>query len=174
MPIFRSNLFMCKSVRGGLLALSVFFTPYSALAGDTFIISDHFVIDISQGLEWRRCSLGQNWDGSQCRGKVGHYSIPMAEEILAEMNESEGTSWRLPTRDELEGLVCESCEIPKIDSEAFPQTSPEPYWTGEVNAYASSHNWSVNFYTGHSYGRFFPNQELAVRPVRSRGLSEDR
>lgn len=143
-----------------------------APAGDMFIASGDVVIDIGQGLEWRRCSLGQSWDGNQCQGKVGQYSIFSATELLTQLNEKENAPWRLPNRAELEGIVCSDCTQPKIDAEAFPQTSPEPYWTGEKNAFASNHNWSVNFFTGYSYGRFFPNQELAVRPVRSR-LSSD-
>jgi len=45
---------------------------------------------------------------------------------------------------------------------------PEPYWTGEVNGFAARHFWSVNFMTGYTYGRFFPQQELAVRLLRDR------
>ena len=38
----------------------------------------------------------------------------------------------------------------------------------QVNTLAPRHVWSVNFFTGHSYARFFPNQQLAVRRVRDR------
>jgi len=44
----------------------------------------------------------------------------------------------------------------------------EPYWTGEVNSFASRQTWSVKFMTGHTYGRFFPAQRILVRLVRDR------
>ena len=62
----------------------------------------------------------------------------------------------------------EDSEPTKIDKEIFPNTDPVPYWTGEQNKYAKKHYWSVNFYTGNTYGRFFPYQNLAVRLVRDR------
>ena len=36
------------------------------------------------------------------------------------------------------------------------------------NKFAKRHFWSVNFYTGNTYGRFYPYQSLAVRLVRNR------
>ena len=75
---------------------------------------------------------------------------------------------RLPNREELEGLVCNECDKPKIDVEMFPGTDSVPYWTGQVNKFAKRHVWSVNFATGLTYGRFFPYQQLAVRLVRDR------
>ena len=67
---------------------------------------------------------------------------------------------------ELESLVCQECSAPKIDKVVFPNTLAEPYWTGEKNWVTSQNIWSVNFMTGFSYGRFFPNQSLAVRLVK--------
>ena len=79
-----------------------------------------------------------------------------------------GQGRRLPTRAELESLVCAECEGPKIDLATFPDTPADSFWTGDRNWIAPRHFWSVNFRTGHSYGRFFPYQDLAVRLVRDR------
>ena len=79
-----------------------------------------------------------------------------------------GPGWRLPSRAELEGLVCKGCAPVKIELDSFPSTLGEPYWTGEVNSFASRHIWTVNFMTGHTYGRFFPTQEVLARLVRDR------
>lgn len=133
-----------------------------------FIKRDHLVIDLLHGVEWLRCSVGQSWDGSGCSGKairLNHEAVALA---IEQANAQLGGQWRLPTRAELEGLVCKTCDGVKIDVETFPATEAEPYWTGEVNGMAKRHVWSVNFFTGHTYGRFFPTQELMVRLVRDR------
>ena len=139
----------------------------TAVAGD-YIQQDDKVVDLTLGVNWARCSLGQTWNGTLCIGEVGRYSIDAALEEAEKLNVEGGTNWRLPTRKELEALVCNKCDRPKIDADAFPGTSSEPYWTSEPNNYAPVHNWSVNFFTGHTYGRFYPNQQLAVRLVESR------
>ena len=79
-----------------------------------------------------------------------------------------GQHWRLPSADELKNIVCKACAPPKIDLQLFPATSAEPYWTGEANPHRKPNIYSINFYTGHKYGNFFPYQRLAVRLVRDR------
>ena len=44
-----------------------------------------------------------------------------------------GGSWRLPTLAELETLVCDKCEKPKVNEKYFPNISPEAYWTQTQN-----------------------------------------
>ncbi len=133
-----------------------------------YIARDHLVVDLRFGVEWLRCSVGQRWNGEACKGDVVRLSQEQVIEAIKQADEQLGGNWRLPSREELEGLVCEACPRPKIDSEYFPQTVAEPYWTGEQNGIAPRHLWSVNFFTGNTYGRFFPYQELAVRLVRDR------
>ena len=134
----------------------------------TFMKRDHLVIDLTFGVEWLRCSVGQVWNGTTCEGKVMTLDHDQIKIAIAQANEQLGDGWRLPTRAELEGLVCTTCGRPMIDAEAFPGTASEPYWTGEVNGMASRHIYSVNFFNGWTYGRFFPTQALAVRLVRDR------
>ena len=133
-----------------------------------FIVKEHVVIDLRFGVEWLRCTVGQVWSGAACVGDIvelDHYEIAEAIKLA---NVQLGGSWRLPTRKELEGLVCAECEGVKIDQTVFPNTDIAPYWTGQVNSFAPRYIWSVNFYTGHTFGRFVPNQKLAVRLVRDR------
>ena len=133
-----------------------------------FYLKDHLVIDLFTSTEWMRCSVGQRWNGKTCIGKIISLNHEQMDEVLKIASEQLGLGWRLPTRRELESLVCRKCNIPKIDSKVFPNTDPVPYWTGERNKYAKKHFWSVNFYTGNTYGRFYPYQFLAVRLVRDR------
>ena len=133
-----------------------------------FYTKEHFVIDLYTSTEWMRCSVGQRWNGETCTGKIINLNHDQMEEVLKLASEQLGSGWRLPSRKELESLVCRDCKIPKINSEIFPNTDPVPYWTGERNKFAKRHFWSVNFYTGSTYGRFYPYQSLAVRLVRNR------
>ena len=133
-----------------------------------FYLKEHLVIDLFTSTEWMRCSVGQRWNGNTCIGKIINLNHEQMDEVLRIASDQLGSGWRLPTRKELESLVCKDCKIPKIDSKTFPSTEPVPYWTGERNKFAKKHFWSVNFYTGNTYGRFYPYQSLAVRLVRDR------
>ena len=133
-----------------------------------YIVKDDKVIDLRSGVEWLRCSLGQQFDEGHCIGEVLRLTQDEVAEAIKIANRELGGMWRLPTRKELEFLVCESCPAPKIHKSIFPGTVSEPYWTGQQNWISPKNLWSVNFMTGHSYGRFFPYQRLAVRLVRNR------
>ena len=150
-----------------IVCLGLWLTSFAANAAN-FLTRDHLVVDLRHGIDWLRCSVGQVWDGTGCVGEVLTLNHEEIEQAIQQANEQLGGSWRLPTREELEGLVCESCTPPMIDAKIFPNTSAEPYWTGEVNGMAKRHYFSVNFFNGWTYGRFFPTQQLAVRLVRSR------
>ena len=133
-----------------------------------FMVRDHLVIDLRNGVEWMRCSVGQVWNGSDCEGEALQLTQEDAAKAIIIANEQLGQGWRLPSRAELETLVCNKCKPVKIELDSFPDTLAEPYWTGEINGFARRHIWTVNFMTGHTYGRFFPNQEVLVRLVRDR------
>ena len=133
-----------------------------------FMVRDHLVIDLQHGVEWMRCSVGQIWNGTDCEGVAVQLTQDDVARAIVIANAQLGPGWRLPSRAELEGLVCKACAPVKIEQDSFPNTLAEPYWTGEVNSFASRHIWTVNFMTGHTYGRFFPTQEVLVRLVRDR------
>jgi hypothetical protein len=133
-----------------------------------FMVRDHLVIDLQHGVEWMRCSVGQIWNGTDCKGAAVQLTQEDVARAIVIANAQLGPGWRLPSRAELEGLVCKACAPVKIELDSFPNTLGEPYWTGEVNGFAPRHIWTVNFMTGHTYGRFFPTQEVLVRLVRDR------
>ena len=133
-----------------------------------FMVRDHLVIDLQHGVEWLRCSVGQIWNGTDCAGVAVRLTQKDVARAIVIANAQLGPGWRLPSRAELEGLVCEGCAPVKIELDSFPNTLGEPYWTGEVNSFATRHIWTVNFMTGHTYGRFFPTQEVLARLVRDR------
>ncbi len=162
--VFGLGLF---GIIGGILA---FCMPVLAQtpADEAYVIKDDRVIDLRSGVEWLRCTVGQQFNEGACTGEVLRLTQDEVAEAIQVANRELGGIWRLPTREELEFLVCHSCTAPKINKSVFPGTVSEPYWTGQRNWISPKNVWSVNFMTGHSYGRFFPYQRLAVRLVRSR------
>ena len=133
-------------------------------ASAQFIATKHTVRDLSSGIIWLRCSVGQAWDPAytSCTGEIVKLNHSQIDYAIKEAKRQLGGDWRLPTRTELEGLVCDACPPPKINSKYFPNISPEAYWSSNKNIMNSKMYWSVNFMTGHSYSRFFAYQALPV------------
>ena len=156
------------------LALFSIINIYSILPAQSqqFFLKGHLVIDLKNGVEWMRCSVGQRWNGEECFGEavpLSHEDIPA---VLAIASEQLGDGWRLPSKDELLSLVCKECGTPTINSKIFPNTESLPYWTEDPNPFAPNkyfkHFFTVNFYTGRPYGRFASYQNHLVRLVRDR------
>lgn len=165
MPVFCTIKFIFSLM--GIMC-SILTTTLAFANNAQFIAKDHIVIDLQSGVEWLRCSVGQRWDGAQCVGEIVKLNQEMSVQAIELADEQLGGNWRLPTREELENIVCHECSPPKIDASIFPNTPAEPFWTGEQNKYSPRHVWSVNFFTGHTYGRFMPFQDLVIRLVRDR------
>ncbi len=91
------------------------------------------VRDNETNLIWRRKHAGpMSWNAAM------GYAI----------HEPEG--WRLPTVQELLGLVDHDCIAPAIDTEAFPDTPPTSFWSATSYVGSSSLAWYVYFYSGSS------------------------
>ncbi len=158
------------------LTLGLYIIPAIALAAQLedeerarYEERDHLIADNELLVEWLRCSAGQIWDGKNCTGKAQRLNMEEIEQAINQANQQLGGRWRLPNLEELQSLICETCKAPPlINAHYFPDTPAEPFWSGNVNQYAPRHFWTVNFFTGHTYGRFFPYQRMAVRLVRDR------
>lgn len=68
------------------------------------------VKDKRTGLEWMRCSLGQDWSekSKTCSGDIEKFNFQAAQNIAKKMNAVGGygkrTNWRVPTVRELQSL----------------------------------------------------------------------
>ena len=144
----------------------------SALGGTPamaqFFSRGQFVRDLTMGIEWLRCSVGQRWSEhtQTCLGEMIPLDFDLIDQAITQADEQLGGGWRLPTEDELTALICTYCGMPMIDVKTFPNTLAGSYWTNDSNSMSSRHQISVNFRTGYSYARFMRSQPLAVRLVR--------
>ncbi|MBV5296753.1 MAG: DUF1566 domain-containing protein [Rhodoferax sp.] len=124
--------------------------------------------DTRTGLEWMRCSLGQNWSetAKTCEGKVNAYDKGTADAMVKAINKAGGyakhTDWRIPSVRELaslrycsagfglvekniqdgKGTVPKICEISNKDTRAT--ISPTVFPNTTTNAWY----WTNSRYVG--------------------------
>ena len=90
------------------------------------------VLDRATRLLWRRCSVGLTW--SRTAGCIGERTSLSFDDASASARRA-GRPWRLPTYEELAGLIDRDCGAPAIDTAAFPDVTgssdegAEEYWT---------------------------------------------
>ena len=100
----------CLILFGMICGASFLFSPTAAvatgLANGQFLARDHLIIDLRSGVEWMRCSVGQQWNGTSCDGEIIRLNHDDVAKAIVIANEQLGGNWRLPNREELEGLVC--------------------------------------------------------------------
>ena len=135
-----------------------------------FFEEGRFVRDVRNNITWYRCTLGQVWnsDTKTCSGETVRLSQDEITVAVQQAEQQLGGQWRLPTKDELESLICVECDPPKIRQKYFPNIEREAYWSGTKNRWNRRMYWSVNFMTGHAYSRFFSYQQLPALLVQDR------
>jgi len=89
------------------------------------------------GLQWSRCAIGQTWNAGSCDGAATVFYWGEARDAIDQLNatgELAGWSdWRLPTVEELSGIVEECRETPAINTEIFPDTPWSGFWTATLH-----------------------------------------
>jgi hypothetical protein len=141
------TLFRLAASASRLAALSVLaLAAASSQAQGRFTTSANGqeVTDTATKLTWRRCAEGQKWDGKTCAGKLAKYKYKDAKAAAA----SAGSGWRIPSREELVGLVDMARKKPRIDSTAFPATPSLPFWATKQGATDNLNAWLVSFANG--------------------------
>lgn len=125
------------------------------------------LVDTQGKKVWLRCTLGMSWNGSSCEGNSLTYSWSGAEAVVAELNAKQAgghTNWRLPTVDELNGVVEKQCFRPAINLQAFPFSPEAGFWTATTAEGINPRAWIVHFLHGQQY---VANKEQSwrVRPI---------
>ena len=132
---------------------------------------DGTLTDSKTGKVWLRCALGAQWNGSSCENLTSTYSYRQARSALDELNDQKQAgrnNWRLPTADELAGIVETRCFKPAVNLDVFSYSPESGFWTGDTEQGAVSRRaWIVHFLHG---GRYIANQSQSwrVRPVADR------
>jgi len=137
-----------------------------ALAAKTYSDNgDGTITDLTTGLTWMRCSMGQTWGGSTCTGTASTYGWDQAVALTNTQTFAGHSDWRLPNIRELQTIVDQSVFNPAIDSGAFPNTSNSFFWSSTPDALYAYLAWNVYFGDGYANydGR---NNGNAVRLVR--------
>lgn len=112
--------------------------------------SNGTVIDTTRDLQWKRCSEGQAWSetGLTCTGQAERHNWPRALELAATARFGGHDDWRLPSLEELKGLVVAHCTDPAIDLTLFPQTPSYAFWSATPFEYFDRLAWAVYFNSG--------------------------
>ena len=144
-------------------------------------VKGNLVKDITTGLIWMRCSVGQKWRGSTCEGKPIYVNWDKAMAIPKHLGSHAGYSdWRLPTIKELITLVYYSngetvqlkvnCgknyQSPTIEQSVFPLPISGSFWSASPDANNSSQAWLAGFNTGYMRN-IYKNYRGYVRLVRT-------
>ncbi len=103
---------------------------------------------------------GLTWSNTLCDGK--NVNQAKAAEACAEL----GDGWRLPTVDELFSLVDRSRHSPAINTDFFPDTKKDWYWTSEPYAANPDVAWIVSFSGGDVCNYNRGSNSACVRAVR--------
>ena len=114
---------MCRMLSSKFLKLitGIFFLillPKFLLASE-YIPRGYFVIDLKNKIEWMTCPVGMVWYNNTCNGTAKKYELKFLPDIINIANKQLEGSWILPTRKELESLICIKCEKVKINLKIF-------------------------------------------------------
>ncbi len=140
--------------------------------------------DLTTGLQWMRCSQGQQWNGVVCVGAAAKLTWNEAMRQARGLSFAGQTDWRVPTKDELRTLVycssgrpetwkdtdalCEGdYERPTIDQAAFPGMPGFLFWSSSPYAGDSDYAWYVYFSGGSVYNGYGKDSAKYVRLVRA-------
>jgi len=131
---------------------------------DRYQVKDGLVRDTKTGLMWMRCSLGQTWDGSTCKGEPTSYQWKEAMKFPSDFSYEGYSDWQVPSFEELESLVyCSTGKDTNPAADGFCKNySVEPTIMSDVFPQTSQHSGTWSSYRG--YGIIFKNDYSRIYP----------
>lgn len=131
-----------------------------------FILMDDEAYDQVTRLTWKRCAVGQKWDGKTCIGEEKGVFMEDVLPYIKKINE-DGDNWRLPTVKEFMSTRDFRCQNPATNATVFPglKSAYTYYWTSTPAA-GKNKVFGYKMYTGEQSP--FYMERLAVRFVKER------
>jgi len=128
------------------------------------------ITDNATGLMWQKCTAGQS--GADCSGdSATSLTMDDGNGVSPAINYCENlslgghTDWHLPNRFELESIIDLSKVNPSINTNYFPNTQSDYYWSSTAYEDGAGNAWIVPFYDGYvDYG--YMGNSYFVRCVR--------
>lgn len=154
------------------------FVDKSSQTASRYELNDGLVTDVTTRLIWTRCSIGQTWNGSTCKGEPTKYSW---HQIATKHFDFAGyNDWRLPSSEELKSLLdcqgkpskknraCKGKSVKRaVISKAFPNTPKNtPFWSSSMDSDNVDGAWVVDFSNGKERYNH-KNHSFAIRLVRN-------
>lgn len=130
------------------------------------------VLHVTTNLMWMRCAIGQTWDGETCTGEAEPYTWKQALDLSVGYEFNNSNNWRLPNIKELSSITERSCTRPSIDTDLFPETTPDDFWSSTPSMVDPERAWVVAFFNS-SNSIKEKNRAVFVRLVRV-ALPEER
>ncbi len=129
--------------------LILHFTFIISLTAEPFTDNNNgTILDKKTGLIWQKCSRGQTNDAT-CTGSATTHQWADSITYCTGLTLA-GRTWRLPTVNELRGIVDYSLATsPSINTSMFPSTVANYYWSSTTNALTATNAWIVNFIAGY-------------------------
>ncbi|MBS0218107.1 MAG: DUF1566 domain-containing protein [Proteobacteria bacterium] len=115
---------------------------------------------------------GLEWSATLSAKRVTHAA---AAKLVAKLNKELAAGepqWRMPTVEELFLIADRTKRMPAIDTEAFPDTKSDWYWTSTISAWSSDYAWIVSFDGGYSDVSHRDYDVAFVRAVRELPASQ--
>ncbi len=134
---------------------------------DFAINGDSTVTHRTTNLIWKQCYEGQS--GASCAtGTAGEFTWSNALSAAKNSSFAGFTDWRVPSKQELESIVDDTCSNPAINVGVFPGVSVSTFsWTSTTFVNQTDLAWGVDFTPGYPDGRKKADGSFgAVRLVR--------
>jgi len=140
---FMATFFLSFAVYGQTCLSSISETSPASQFVDN---SDGTVTDVTLGLTWMRCSIGQTWQVDSCVGDANEMTWQQALQAAHGLIYASKAGWRVPNIKELSSITERSCVRPAINEETFPATPSDDFWTSTPSSTDPGRAWVIAFF----------------------------